>query len=154
VTRHFGRTFTGEESWTRLMRYVGHWALLGFGYWIVEEKPSGRFVGEVGFADLRRDITPPLGDTPEIGWVLAASAQGKGFATEAARAAIAWGETNFGRRRTTCIVHPENLPSIRVAEKCGYGEVRRATYKGQPTIVFEREDGGLIVRPTPLGAVN
>jgi RimJ/RimL family protein N-acetyltransferase len=139
VTRHFGRTFSEEESWVRLLRYVGHWALLGFGYWIVEEKSAGRFVGEVGFADLKRDITPSLGDTPEIGWVLTASAHGKGFATEAARAAIAWGETNFGQRGTTCIIHPENLPSIRVAEKCGYGEVRRATYKGQPTIVFERE---------------
>jgi len=139
VTRHFGRTFPEEESWARLLRYAGHWALLGFGYWFVEEKTSGRFVGEVGFADLRRDITPSLGDTPEIGWVLAAAAHGKGFATEAARAAIAWGETNFGGRRTTCIVHPENLPSIRVAEKCGYEEVRRANYKGQPTIVFERE---------------
>jgi RimJ/RimL family protein N-acetyltransferase len=139
VTRHFGRTFGEEESWTRLLRYAGHWALLGFGYWIVEEKISGRFVGEVGFADLKRDITPSLGNTPEIGWVLAAAAHGKGFATEAAQAAISWGEANLGGRRTTCIIHPENLPSIRVAEKCGYGEVRRTAYKGQPTIVFERE---------------
>src|SRR5437660_1168592 len=46
VTRHVGgRPFTREECWTRLLRNVGHWQLLGFGYWIVRERASGRFVG-------------------------------------------------------------------------------------------------------------
>jgi RimJ/RimL family protein N-acetyltransferase len=59
VVRYFGRPPFGEEEvWARLLRYVGHWALLGFGYWVVVEKASGRFVGEVGFADLRREIEP------------------------------------------------------------------------------------------------
>ena len=48
--------FTREESWTRLLRYVGHWALLGFGYWVVEDKQTGQFLGEVGFADYERDL--------------------------------------------------------------------------------------------------
>ena len=61
VTKHIGgRPFTEEESWTRLLRYVGHWALLGFGYWVVEEKITGSFIGEAGFADYKRDIDPPL----------------------------------------------------------------------------------------------
>jgi RimJ/RimL family protein N-acetyltransferase len=48
VTRHIGgKPLTEEESWTRLLRYVGHWALLGFGYWVAEEKASGNFVGEI-----------------------------------------------------------------------------------------------------------
>jgi RimJ/RimL family protein N-acetyltransferase len=139
VTRYIsGKPSTEEESWSRLLRYVGHWTLLGFGYWVVEEKATGCFAGEVGFADLRRDLEPSLNDTPEIGWVFAPHAHGRGYASEAARAVIAWGEAHFGTSQTACIVHPENLASIRVAEKCGYRELRRTVYKGQPTTVFLR----------------
>jgi len=139
VSRHIGgKTFTEEESWTRLLRYVGHWALLGFGYWVIEEKATGSFAGEIGFADYKRKLEPSLKDVPEIGWVLATQAQGRGYATEAARAVIAWGDAHLGSSRTACIVHPENLPSIRVAEKCGYRELVRTTYQGQPTTVFLR----------------
>jgi RimJ/RimL family protein N-acetyltransferase len=139
VTRHIGgRPFTEEESWTRLLRYVGHWALLGFGYWVVEDKAIGSFAGEIGFADYKRNLEPSLEGVPEIGWVLAPQAQGRGYATEAARAVIAWGDAHLGSSRTACIVHPDNLPSIRVAEKCGYRESLRTTYRGQPTTLFLR----------------
>ena len=84
VTRHFGKSFTEEEAWTRFLRYAGHWSLLGFGYWVVEEKATGHFAGEVGFADYKRSIEPPL-SAPEIGWVLASQFHGKGYATEAVR---------------------------------------------------------------------
>ena len=47
-------------SWGRLLRYIGHWQALGFGYWVVETRDDGRFLGEVGFADHRRDIEPSL----------------------------------------------------------------------------------------------
>ena len=90
VTRHIGgQPLTEEEAWTKFLRYVGHWALLGFGYWVVEEKATGSFVGEIGFADYKRDLEPSLHDKPEIGWVLAPRSHGKGYATEAVRAAIA-----------------------------------------------------------------
>ena len=61
---------------------------------------------------------------PELGWVLATRVHGKGYATEAVRAAIAWGDANIrssgsGLGRTVCIIHPEHARSIRVAEKCG-----------------------------------
>lgn len=139
VTRHIGgKPLSQEESWTKLLRYVGHWALLGFGYWVVEEKATGRFVGEIGFADYKRELEPSLHDKPEIGWVLAPASQDKGYATEAVRAAIRWGDANFGPAQTACIIYPENLPSIRVAEKCGYRQWRLTTYKGRPTLVFVR----------------
>src|SRR5664279_2337825 len=109
VTRYLGgKPFSEEEAWSRFLRYPGHWLLLGFGYWLVEEKATGNFVGEIGFADYKRDLTPSLKGTPEIGWVLAATVHGKGYATEAARAAILWGESYFGSIRTACIIHPEN----------------------------------------------
>ena len=140
VTRHLRPTpFTEEESWSRLLRCVGHWVLLGFGYWVVEERETGQFVGEIGFADYRRDLQPSLDGVPEIGWVLASQAHGRGYATEAVRVATAWGDTHFGATRTACIVSPENLPSIRVAMKCGYRESQLSTYKGHPTMTFVRE---------------
>jgi RimJ/RimL family protein N-acetyltransferase len=56
VTRYIGgKPHTAEECWARLLRYVGHWSLLGFGYWVVEEKAAGEFVGEVGFSLQARD---------------------------------------------------------------------------------------------------
>jgi RimJ/RimL family protein N-acetyltransferase len=139
VTRYIGgKPFSEEESWTKLLRYVGHWALLGFGYWAVEEKATGHFAGEIGFADYKRNLDPSLLGAAEIGWAFRAGSHGKGYATEAARAVIAWGDAHFGPCRTTCLIHPENVASIRVAEKCGYRELQRTTYKGQPTTVFFR----------------
>lgn len=139
VTRYItGRPSTEEEVWARLLRYAGHWALLGFGYWVVREKATGRFVGEVGFADFKRDLTPSIAGVPEAGWVISPWAQGKGYATEAVRAALGWGEARFGGSRTVCIIAPENTPSLRVAAKCGFQEVTRTTYKGEPSILFER----------------
>ena len=139
VTRHIGgKPFSEEEAWTRFLRHLGHWTLMGYGYWVIEEKDSGGFVGELGFADFKRDIQPSLKGLPEMGWALASRVHGKGYATEAARAVGAWGEAHFGPARTVCIIHPENLPSIRVAEKCGYKEFQRMTYKGQPAILFAR----------------
>jgi RimJ/RimL family protein N-acetyltransferase len=139
VTRHFGgKCLNEEEAWSRFLRYVGHWSLLGFGYWVVEEKSTGGFAGEIGFADYKRDMESPLKNAPEIGWVLASNSHGKGYATEAVRAALAWGDRHFEAPQTSCIINPENLPSIRVAQKCGYRELLRTTYKGQPAIVFVR----------------
>jgi RimJ/RimL family protein N-acetyltransferase len=141
VTRFIGaRPFTQEEIWARLVRYVGHWALLGYGYWAVTERETGRFLGEVGFADFKRDIEPSFDGMPEIGWVLASRAHGRGYATEAVRAAIAWGDAHLEAARTVCIIAPENRPSIRVAEKCGYREILRTTYKDKPTIMFARDN--------------
>jgi len=139
VTRYISeQAFTREQSWSKILRYAGLWALLGFGYWAVEESASGRFVGEVGFADFRRDMTPSLGDAPEAGWVLAASAHGAGFATEALRAALAWSDQHLPGRATVCLIDPGNVPSLRVADKCGYREIAQGSYHGDPAIVMRR----------------
>lgn len=139
VTRYISaRTFTEEEIWTRILRYAGHWALMGFGYWMVRETATDRFVGEVGFAEHRRDMRPSIIGLPEIGWVLAPDAHGQGYATEAVRAAVEWGDARFGRTRTVCLIHPDNAASLRVAAKAGYREHVRTTYKDGPTVLLER----------------
>ncbi len=139
VVRYIGgKPFTGEDVWARLLRYAGHWQWMGFGFWALEEKSTGAFAGELGFAEFKRELEPSIQGIPEVGWVLAPHAHGKGYATEAVQAAIAWGDECFGRKRTVCLIHPENSPSLRVARKCGYKEFHRTTYKGQPTILLER----------------
>ena len=139
VTRYIGgKPSTEQQSWFRVLRYVGHWDLLHYGYWALQEKASGAYVGDLGFADHRRDIAA-IADSPELGWVLVSSAHGKGYATEAVRAAVAWGDEHLDAVRTVCIIHPENAASIRVAEKCGYREFERVAFAGEPTILYERD---------------
>jgi RimJ/RimL family protein N-acetyltransferase len=139
VIRHIGgRPSTKEESWSRLVRYAGHWPLFGYGYWAIEERASGRYAGDVGLADFRRDMTPSLDGAPEAGWALAPWAHGRGLATEAVRAALAWSDANLAAPATVCIIDPGNTASFRVAQKCGYVEQYRTTYKGDPTVVYRR----------------
>ena len=142
VTRHLGGPPLGrEEVWTKLLRYLGHWSVMGFGFWVITDRASGRFVGEVGFGDFRRELEEPFTNAPEMGWVLASWAHGRGFASEAARAALEWGDEHLPGRRTLCLVHPENAASIRVASKLGYQEYGRTFYKGAPAVAFERRTG-------------
>ena len=139
VTRFIGgKPFSEEETWARLLRYAGHWSMMDFGYWAIEEKDTHSFVGELGFADFKRDIEPSIKGMPELGWALISRVHGKGYATEVVRAVVAWGEQHFGSARTVCIIRPENVASIRVAEKCGYRELQRTAYKGHATIIFAR----------------
>ncbi|WP_310394707.1 GNAT family N-acetyltransferase [Hymenobacter sp.] len=141
--RYFGsEPMPAEEVWKLVLRSAGHWVLLGYGFWAVEEKASGRFVGAVGFLNLKRDLAPALGEAPEMGWVVDPAAHGQGYATEAVAAAVAWGEAHFGPVRTVCIIHPENQPSLRLAAKFGYREYARTTYKGEPIVLLERPGAG------------
>ena len=139
VVRYIGgKPFTREEVWARLLRYVGHWQWLGFGFWALEEKATGRFAGELGFAEFMRDLDPPTVGIPEVGWLLAPHAHGKGYATEAVRAVVAWGDARFNGGRTICLIDPENAATIRVAEKCGYAQAQQVIYKNHATCLFER----------------
>lgn len=142
VTRYIGaRPATPEEVWARILRYAGLWSLLGYGYWAARERGTGRFVGDVGFADFHRDITPSLDGAMEMGWVLAPWAHGRGFATEAVTAALDWSDArsvSTSQPRVVCIISPENTASMRVADRCGFRVSVQTSYKEQATIVFER----------------
>ncbi|MDY0883819.1 GNAT family N-acetyltransferase [Dongia soli] len=138
VTRYIGgRPLTREECWARLLRHIGHWSVLGHGYWAIEEKASKRLIGELGFAQFKRDIQPVI-EFPELGWLLSSAAHGKGYATEAVRAALAWGDEHFAGGTTACIIDPANRASLGVAAKCGYRELRQVTYKGHEITMLTR----------------
>ena len=114
------------------------WSLLGYGFWTVREKATGRFVGEVGYADFHRGLTPVLETRPEIGWVLSSAAQGRGFASEAVAAALDWGRARWGAGEVACIIAEGNAPSFRVAERMGFRAVGDEDYRGVPMRVLVR----------------
>ena len=139
VLRHIGGTLRSpDESWWRLLGYVGQWSLFGYGFWVVREKASGRFVGEVGLGEFKRDVVPAPPESPEIGWVLASWSHGAGFATESVEAALDWADRELAADRTHCLIQSANHASLRVAEKCGYRVITPATYKDQPQLLLDR----------------
>lgn len=139
VVRHItGRPSTAQESWMRLLRYGGLWPLLGYGYWAVREKSSGRFVGDIGFADFHRQIEPPITGIPEAGWVLASWAHGRGFASEALGAALGWLDGRPSIDRSVCLISPDNTVSIRLAARHAYSMATTISFAGEDTLLFTR----------------
>jgi RimJ/RimL family protein N-acetyltransferase len=139
MARFAGRVQSGpEEAWMRLLRQAGHWSLHGYGFLAIEEKATGCFVGEAGLAHFRRGLGAAFDGLPEAGWAIAPWAQGHGYATEAAAAALSWVEAAFGMRRTVCIIHAGNAASLRVADKLGYAPRGECAYRGYSAIMFER----------------
>ena len=108
-----GRTFDRLEAWRHMAFLVGHWQLLGFGHWAVEEKESGKFIGRLGF------LNPEGWPGFEIGWTLAREAWGQGYATEGARRALDYAFHDLNKDHVISLIHPENKNSIRVAERLG-----------------------------------
>lgn len=133
-----GTPFSREACWSRFLRHPGHWQHMGFGFLAIEDRETRAFIGEAGFHDMRREMTPSIEGTLEAGWALMPAAQGRGYGFEAMQALVGWADARFPGRRMTCIIDPDNHPSQRVAARIGFCEVIRTSYHGSPTILFER----------------
>src|SRR5215213_10167331 len=139
VVRHLGGSpLSREDNWRKILASPGLWALLGYGYWVAERREDGAYLGQIGFADFKRDMSPSIEDIPEMGWIVAPQAQGQGYATEAVLAALTWADQALGKREIAAIISHENAPSIRVAEKGGFSRREEAVYKGEPILLFRR----------------
>ncbi len=132
-----GKPATETESWARLLRYGGMWPLLGYGYWAIEDRATGAYFGDVGVARFRRGI-PEVDDVPEVGWVLAAQARGRGFAGEALAAVLAWADRALDSRETSCMIDPGNVPSLALATRFGFKQVAQVESRGAPSLIFRR----------------
>lgn len=108
-----GKTLSRAEAWRTMAMVIGHWQLRGYGFWAVEERASGEMIGRVGC--WRPEGWPGL----EVGWTLRRAFWCRGFATEAARASVEYAFTNLGQTRVISLIAPENVASIRVAERLG-----------------------------------
>ncbi|MHC2434440.1 GNAT family N-acetyltransferase [Bradyrhizobium sp. USDA 4451] len=101
------------KGWRNAAVISGHWALYGFGMFAVEERSSGRYIGRVG------PYCPPEWPGFEVGWGIAKEHRGKGYAVEAARAAIDFVFANFTIDRIIHCIDPDNAASEAVARRLG-----------------------------------
>lgn len=111
--RYMGGTIDRKGTWRQIAMMLGHWQIRGYGLWAVEDRDTGRYLGRVGF------INPEGWPGFEIGWLLGREYWGRGYATEAARAALDWAFSTLSETHVISLIHPENRNSIRVAEKLG-----------------------------------
>ena len=130
-----GKTLNRFEAWRQMAMILGHWQLRGYGIWAVEERDTGDVVGRIGF------FNPEGWPGFELGWVLGRAHWGRGYATEAARRALTYAFTEMKRDHVISLIDPENLASIRVAERLGERVEGRTELFGHEVLVYgiERE---------------
>jgi RimJ/RimL family protein N-acetyltransferase len=132
VMRHLGggEVMDREGTWRNIALILGHWVLRGFGFWAVEEKATGDFVGRVGL--WQPEGWPGL----EVGWALVRRHWGRGIATEAGRASLGYAFGTLGMRRVISLILPENNRSIRVAERLGERHVRNIVKFNRDCLIY------------------
>jgi RimJ/RimL family protein N-acetyltransferase len=108
-----GTVLTRAEAWRGIAFFMGHWQMRGYGHWAVEEKATGQMIGRIGF------LNPEGWPAFEIGWTLAHQAWGKGYAIEGAKTALQYGFKELDQRHVISLIHPENVRSMKVAERLG-----------------------------------
>jgi RimJ/RimL family protein N-acetyltransferase len=112
------RPLRREESADFLDRAVRHWDEHGFGLWAVVPRAEGAPC--IGFAGLAiPSFLPAILPAVEVGWRLAPAWWGRGLATEAARASVAFGFERLGLRSIVSVIDARNDRSLRVAAKLG-----------------------------------
>lgn len=124
VMHFWPRPYSREEAaeWIERhrQRYVDH----GHGYWLAIEKTTGQPIGQIG---LLRSVVEGV-EEENVGYILAREAWGKGFATEGAQGCLDYLQERFPNRDAAILIRPENLPSLRVAERLGFVVERETTY--------------------------
>jgi RimJ/RimL family protein N-acetyltransferase len=125
-----GRPMTEMEVWRQMAMIMGHWYFRGYGIWAVEEKETGKVVGRIGL------IYPAGWPGFELGWTLGRESWGKGYATEGARRALEYAFTEMGRDHVISCIAPENVASVRVAERLGEKIEGRTELLGRDVIIY------------------
>jgi len=134
--------FTEVEARRELVRLAGSWQELGLGMWAMEAKADGVLLGSVGFNRLGEWR---LGPTDiEIGWTLARSAWGQGYATEAAAIALHWGFGELGLNEVISVAPVEHVRSIRVMERLGLVRGGRTRWHGLDVVWYLLDRAGWV----------
>lgn len=129
ATHHLGGVRSAPLAWRHFLTMAGAWRIQGFGAFSIIDKAGGAWLGW---------IAPwhPVGwPGPEIGWCLARSAWGRGYATEAAAAIVDWAFQTLDWTEVIHLIPPDNVPSQAVARRLG-ASVRRRIEMVEP---FEGE---------------
>ena len=125
LNRFRGGALRREEAWEYLSARAGEWTIRGYGSFVIEEKKSGN---PVGFAGLWHPFDF-IG--PELMWSLFPKFHRKGYATEAARAVLAWAHETLRLGPLMSFIHPDNQGSINVAERLGASIEELTTLRGE-----------------------
>ena len=138
--KFYGDCQTREDAWGEFMQLNATWLLRGYGAWALTDRDTGEVLGFV-------QIGAEPGDwEPELGWVVSKSAEGKGFAAEAARAVRAYAFGTLNLPSLVSYIDEENAPSIRLAERLG------ATRDAEAEGYLSEEDACCVFRHDPEGA--
>ena len=125
-----GQTLDRIGAWRQMAMILGHWTLRGYGLWAVEERATGALIGRIGC------YNPEGWPGFEVGWVLARSSWGKGYATEGARRAIDYAFRELRQQHVISLIYPANAPSIRVAERIGEKLEGRTSLYGHDVLIY------------------
>ncbi|MEO8623090.1 MAG: GNAT family N-acetyltransferase [bacterium] len=125
-----GKTMNRVEAWRHLAYMVGHWAFRGYGYYAAEEKSTGRLVGRVGYTNSAG--WPGF----ELGWTIVPEFQGRGYATEAAQLLLQYAFDALDQPHVISLIHPDNTPSRRVAEKLGQSIEGETDVLNMPVLIY------------------
>ena len=118
VMRYFPKVLTTEESNALVDRLRGIWTDHGYGFAAVRRREDDAFIGMVG---VQKVLNPayPFAPAVEVGWRLAKAFWGQGYASEAARAALAHGFDVLGLAEIVAFTAVPNLPSRAVMASLG-----------------------------------
>ena len=117
VREYFLGTLSREESDASLDGLNAHITRHGFGFWALEERVSGEFLGFTGL--YHTPFKTPFTPCVEVGWRLARHCWGKGYASEAARASLDHGFHTLGLSSIVSFAVATNMRSRRVMERIG-----------------------------------
>ena len=125
-----GQPMDEMNTWRQMATFMGHWYFRGFGIWAVEEKATSRVVGRIGF------MYPTGWPDFELGWTLARDCWGKGYATEGAQRAMKYAFTEMDRDHLISLIAPDNVASIKVAERLGETVQGETRIIGRDVIIY------------------
>jgi RimJ/RimL family protein N-acetyltransferase len=117
VRRYLGPPLTPGQAEAWVLNFQDDLDRRGFGFWAVEVRASGEFIGFTGLGIL--DDEMPVAGSVELAWRLARAAWGHGYATEAARAAMGYGFGSLDLPEVVAVTMAENLRSRAVMERIG-----------------------------------
>ncbi len=127
ATKFMAGTCDRRAAWRSFASQTGSWFLNGAGWWAVEEREGGAVVGTVGAFFRETDAT-----LVELGWSLYPAHWGRGFATEAAAAALQYALDIHGARRVVAHIVAENVASIAVSKHLGMKYQADVDFYGTP----------------------